>query len=645
LSSVEMRLKAVRLGSSEVAVSYPRALDSWFEGLVEQWDESIAPRKWVRLCAHREPGQFELLASVIGPAEGLAELNLGEALAMFWERASFLLVEDFRDAIVLHAAAFCKDNSFILLPGQTGSGKTRLALWYRRQGFALVTDEIVAVGNSESNELVLAGALARPIILKGSGELDTLLRPAEVPLAQQDSSFGLILKLQDVAPGTPRPMERGLIVFPCFNPGTPFQLTALTPGEACLRLIENCLNARNLPRAGLPFASLLARRAKAISLVYGNTDELSGTLDVLTRQALGTRTSADDLAALCQAFTARAATKVAIAQSGTAQPIQEKRVAPASTVARFPRRLTIGMATYNDYDGVYFTVQSIRMNNPELNGALEFVVIDNDPGGPCSQALSQLGNWIDGYRYVPRGEWSGTAIRNAVFEEASSPFVLCIDSHVFIIPGALSKLIMHFETDPDSGDLLQGPLMYDDLRRIATHMEPRWRAGMYGVWECDPRAADPVADSFDIPMHGLGLFACRRAAWPGFHPQFRGFGGEEGYIHEKIRQRGGRTLCLPFLRWLHRFHRPLGLPYMNRWEDRMRNYVIGFNELGLDTTEMEAHFAELLGAETSTRIFTDIKLKLSPYSSGRSRHWIKSKNPNAPAVKREAEEDWGRWTA
>jgi bifunctional non-homologous end joining protein LigD len=30
----------------------------------------------------------------------------------------------------------------------------------------------------------------------------------------------------------------------------------------------------------------------------------------------------------------------------------------------------------------------------------------------------------------------------------------------------------------------------------------------------------------------------------------------------------------------------------------------------------------------------------SPYISGRSRHWIKSKNPAAPAVKREAEEDW-----
>ncbi len=38
------------------------------------------------------------------------------------------------------------------------------------------------------------------------------------------------------------------------------------------------------------------------------------------------------------------------------------------------------------------------------------------------------------------------------------------------------------------------------------------------------------------------------------------------------------------------------------------------------------------------------KRKDSRYSSGRSLHWIKSKNPNAPAVKREAEEDWGRWS-
>jgi len=36
------------------------------------------------------------------------------------------------------------------------------------------------------------------------------------------------------------------------------------------------------------------------------------------------------------------------------------------------------------------------------------------------------------------------------------------------------------------------------------------------------------------------------------------------------------------------------------------------------------------------------KRKHSRNRSGRSRNWIKLKNPNAPAVKREAEEDWGR---
>jgi len=35
------------------------------------------------------------------------------------------------------------------------------------------------------------------------------------------------------------------------------------------------------------------------------------------------------------------------------------------------------------------------------------------------------------------------------------------------------------------------------------------------------------------------------------------------------------------------------------------------------------------------------KRKASPYRSGRTADWLKAKNPNAPAVKRE--EDWGQW--
>jgi bifunctional non-homologous end joining protein LigD len=36
------------------------------------------------------------------------------------------------------------------------------------------------------------------------------------------------------------------------------------------------------------------------------------------------------------------------------------------------------------------------------------------------------------------------------------------------------------------------------------------------------------------------------------------------------------------------------------------------------------------------------KHKDSAYRSGRSPDWLKKKNPASPAVKREAEEDWGR---
>jgi hypothetical protein len=95
-------------------------------------------------------------------------------------------------------------------------------------------------------------------------------------------------------------------------------------------------------------------------------------------------------------------------------------------------------------------------------------------------------------------------------------------------------------------------------------------------------------------MQGLGVFSCRKDAWPGFHPQFRGFGGEEGYIHEKFRQAGHLCLCLPWLRWMHRFGRPNGVRYPLTVEDKLRNYVLGHAELGLDLGPVLEHFAQYL---------------------------------------------------
>lgn len=286
-----------------------------------------------------------------------------------------------------------------------------------------------------------------------------------------------------------------------------------------------------------------------------------------------------------------------------APPGEQFRVL-SKTPAHAKKKLCIGMATYDDYDGVYFSIQAIRLYHPEILDQIEFLVIDNHPDGPCAQALKQLEHWVPAYRYVPCERIRGTAVRDIIFREANADYVLCIDSHVMVEGGAIERLIAYFDAHPGCLDFLQGPLLNDDLRNISTHFEPGWSQGMYGTWGNDPRGADVDADTFDIPMQGLGLFACAKDAWPGFNPRFAGFGGEEGYIHEKARQAGGRTLCLPFLRWLHRFNRPMGTRYRVSWDDRIRNYLIGRDELSLDYDDVVAHFSEHIG-KSNTRVLTD----------------------------------------
>jgi len=92
-----------------------------------------------------------------------------------------------------------------------------------------------------------------------------------------------------------------------------------------------------------------------------------------------------------------------------------------------------------------------------------------------------------------KADVTGTAVRDRVFSEAGGEFVLCMDCHVLFAPGSLKKLIDYFRTEPESRDLVQGPLIYDDLAKISTHWADGWRAGMYGQWANDPAGSDPGA--------------------------------------------------------------------------------------------------------------------------------------------------------
>jgi len=275
------------------------------------------------------------------------------------------------------------------------------------------------------------------------------------------------------------------------------------------------------------------------------------------------------------------------------------------------KKLTVGMATYDDFDGVYFTIQAIKLYHPETINDIEFLVIDNNPSEVSGQAVkAYLDKSVPNGRYIPFTKYKSNFVKDLVFTEAQTEYVLCLDCHVLLPPGVLQKLLDYYSLFPNTKDLLQGPLMHDDGINYSTHFDPRWSNNMFGQWGFAKELFETGAP-FEIPMQGGGLFSCKKEHWVGFNPKFRGFGGEEWYLQEKFRINGGRALCLPFLQWTHRFGRPLGPKFPLNMYDRIRNYYVGWMELYGDKNhqviqEMLKYFKEEGHEETIERVFSDL---------------------------------------
>lgn len=254
-------------------------------------------------------------------------------------------------------------------------------------------------------------------------------------------------------------------------------------------------------------------------------------------------------------------------------------------------RITVGTAVYDDFDGLYFTVQAIRFAMPDRIRDIDFVIIDNNPNSDHGKVSKKFAESI-GAVYIPFTEYSATTVKGKVFDHADTDYVLYLDSHVLLQDGSINRLFSYLNYADPKKELIHGVLCGDDGCILSTHMNPVWRGHMLGTWTKAKRDLRTEAEAFEIPCHGMGLFCCHRDFWPGFHPDMRGFGGEEGYIHEKVRMRGGKVVCLPGLRWMHKFKRVGGAKYMLRTVDKCRNYIIGFKELGLKIDQIRKHFGE-----------------------------------------------------
>lgn len=275
--------------------------------------------------------------------------------------------------------------------------------------------------------------------------------------------------------------------------------------------------------------------------------------------------------------------------------------------------LTVGMATYDEFDSTWHTVNNMRLQlRTVLPEEYEIVVVDNHPGTKDSARLGRFMKHVKEGRLITC-EKQGTASRNLVFANARGTFTLCVDCHVLLSLASLGRLVSFLRTRGSSNDLFQGTLVHDDMTTRVTHMNPEWRAKMFGTWGLDPRVNGD--EPFEIPGQGLGLFCCRTAAWPGFNPLFRGFGGEEGYIHRKFHKAGGKCWCLPWLEWMHKFRDGVPTPYPNKLADRIFNYYVGWYELGEDDADITQHFSPGWSPTALQKVRTEARAAWDAYQA------------------------------
>lgn len=248
--------------------------------------------------------------------------------------------------------------------------------------------------------------------------------------------------------------------------------------------------------------------------------------------------------------------------------------------------LTIAMATYDDFDGVFFSIQALRMYHDICNTeSVEYIVLDTNPSGEHGKAVEHYLKSLQGKgKYIPKTSGQISSFNKyETVDHASGKYVLIIDCHVLLQQNAIERLLLYYHKNKNCKNLVQGPLLYDDLENVSTHFDPRWSGDMYGVWATNPEYKKGIP--FEIEMNGMGLCSFERKNWPGISKHFKGFGGEEGYIAEKFRQNGGKNICLPQLGWNHRFGRPAGVKYRLTLEDRIWNYFIGWLELKRDRND------------------------------------------------------------
>ena len=64
------------------------------------------------------------------------------------------------------------------------------------------------------------------------------------------------------------------------------------------------------------------------------------------------------------------------------------------------KKLAIGSAVYDDFEAVYFSHQSLRLNNLDLRDDIEYIIIDNNPSSAEGKAVKKFCQSTGDIKYI-----------------------------------------------------------------------------------------------------------------------------------------------------------------------------------------------------------------------------------------------------
>lgn len=220
-------------------------------------------------------------------------------------------------------------------------------------------------------------------------------------------------------------------------------------------------------------------------------------------------------------------------------------------------KLTVGMATFNDFYGVVQTIQDLKSHVPHsILSEIELIVVDQNPESDHGKEVKSFvevfaGAGLARAVYHPYTERIGTsASRGKVVELATAPIVNILDCHVSAQGRTYQRMLEYFDDLSHHKDIYSGPLLTDHMfgppknpgepyrwSPMATHYADHWRDEMWGTW----------ANTYRCPCNEPhGIFSTWRE-------------GEENLVHYETVSMGPKRInacpaCakpLPFLGWAY----------------------------------------------------------------------------------------------